>query len=113
MPEHTTNKQTAFIVNALTKLYPSLGNQWLPGIIYPFVKLFEEDSIMCFESSLTFLMNWYQPVFENYPNPSTKVINFARKYLPKLDKKIIASNYSLGAILNPMILVCLTDVLNK
>ena len=40
LPEHTTNKQTSFIVNALTKLYPSLGNQWLPGLIYPFVKLF-------------------------------------------------------------------------
>lgn len=26
---------------------------------------------------------------------------------------MIASNYTLGAILNPMILVCLTDVLNK
>jgi hypothetical protein len=113
LPEHTTNKQTAFIVNALVKLYPSLGTQWLPGIIYPFVKLFQEDCIMCFESSLSFLMNWCQPIFENYPNPSKKVIDFARKYLPKLEKKVTGSNYTLGAILNPMILVCLTDVLNK
>ena len=58
-------------------------------------------------------MNWYQPIFENYPNPSTKVIKFATKYLPNLDKIVTASNYSLGAIINPMILVCLTDVLNK
>ncbi len=68
---------------------------------------------MCFESSLTFLMNWYQPMFENYPNPSKKVVEFSKKYLPNLDKKVTASNYSLAAILNPMILVCLTDVLNK
>jgi len=33
-------------------------------------------------------MNWYQPIFENYPNPSKKVIDFAKKYLPQLDKKI-------------------------
>jgi hypothetical protein len=41
------------------------------------------------------------------------VIDFARKYLPNLEKKVTGSNYTLGAILNPMILVCLTDVLNK
>lgn len=113
LPEHTSNKQAAFIVNALVKLYPSLGVQWLPGLVYPFVKLFEEDSIMCFESSLTFLLNWYQPLFENYPNPSKRIITFAKKILPALDKKVSGFNYSLGAVLNPMFLVCLTDILNK
>jgi hypothetical protein len=40
LPGHTANRQTSFIVNSLVKLYPSLSNQWLPGLIYPFVKLF-------------------------------------------------------------------------
>ncbi len=114
LPEHTSNKQTAFIVHALSTLYPSLNNQWLPGLIFPFVKLFEEDSIVCFEVALTFLMNWYQPVYENYPNASKKIVDFAKKFLHKLDKKISSiSEYTLASIINPMIVVCLTDVLNR
>jgi hypothetical protein len=40
LPEHTLDKQVAFIVASLTRLYPDLSVQWLPGMIYPFVMLF-------------------------------------------------------------------------
>lgn len=88
LPEHTIDKQVSFIVAAFTRLYPDLGNQWLPGLIHPFVKLFKEDAIAGFEVSLSFLLNWYHPIFNDYPNPSRDVINVFTKYLPKLEKKI-------------------------
>lgn len=63
--------------------------------------------------ALTFLLNWYQPIYENYPNPSKKIVDFAKKHLKKLDAKVNTYNYTLSAVLNPMILVCFTDVLNR
>lgn len=53
----------AFIVASLTKLYPDLNVQWLPGMLYPFVTLFREDAIAAFEICLTFLLNWLRPIF--------------------------------------------------
>ena len=84
LPEHTVDKQVAFIVSAICKLYPDLGNQWLPGLIYPFVTLFKEDAIASFEVSLTFILNWFRPIFHDYPNSSKKVMSFFSRYLKKL-----------------------------
>lgn len=84
LPEHTIDKQVAFIVSAFCRLYPDLGNQWLPGMIYPFVRLFKSDAIAAFEVSLTFILNWLRPLFEDYPNSSKTVMNFFSKHLNKL-----------------------------
>lgn len=84
LPEHTIDKQVAFIVSAFCKLYPDLGNQWLPGLIHPFVKLFKEDAIAAFEVSLTFILNWFRPMFEDYPNSSKSILNFFSKHLRQL-----------------------------
>ena len=48
LPEHTLDQEVAYIVGALCRNYPDLGKQWLPGMIYPFVKLFHSDSIAAF-----------------------------------------------------------------
>jgi hypothetical protein len=84
LPEHTVDKQVAFIVSAFSRLYPDLGNQWLPGLIHPFVRLFKEDAIAAFEMSLTFLLNWFRPIFGDYPNSSKDIMNFFSRHLPKL-----------------------------
>jgi hypothetical protein len=113
LPEHTVDKQVAFIVSAFTRLYPDLGNQWLPGLIYPFVRLFKEDAIAAFEVSLSFLLNWFRPLFQNYPNSSKTVMNFFSRHLKKLEKKMNSFDYPLSAIVQPLLLVALTDILNK
>jgi hypothetical protein len=84
LPEHSVDKQVSFIVSAFVKLYPDLGNQWLPGLIHPFVKLFKEDAIAGFEISLTFLVNWFRPIFEDYPNSSKKIMSFMSRQLRNL-----------------------------
>jgi len=45
LPDHTLDKQTTGVVNTLCSYYPDLKVQWLPGIVYPFVKLFPKDSL--------------------------------------------------------------------
>jgi hypothetical protein len=87
--------------------------QWLPGIIYPFVMLFKEDAIAAFEISLTFVVNWFRPLFEDYPNSSKKIMGFFGKRLKKLEKKVNSLDYPLSAIIQPLLLVSLTDILNK
>lgn len=113
LPEHTIDKQVAFIVSAFTRLYPDLNNQWLPGLIHPFAMLFKEDAIVCFELSLTMLLNWLLPVFNDHPNPSKLIMAFCSKHLRKLETKVNSLDYPLSAILNPSLLVVLTDILTK
>jgi hypothetical protein len=84
LTEHSLDMRISFIVSALQRLYPDLGIQWLPGLIHPFVKLFREDAIASFEISLTVLINWCQPLFSNYPNPSKPVMDLFARRLKKL-----------------------------
>lgn len=98
---------------SLTRLYPDLAVQWLPGMIYPFVMLFKEDAIAAFEISLSFVVNWLRPIFEDYPNSSKKIMGFMGKRLRKLEKRVNALDYPLSALIQPLLLVSLTDILNK
>lgn len=41
LPQHNLDKQVSYITKCLTVLYPELNNQWTPGMIYPFVRLFK------------------------------------------------------------------------
>jgi hypothetical protein len=113
LPEHTVNRQVSFITSAFVKLYPDLNIQWLPGLIHPFVILFKNDAIAAFEISLTFLMNWLKPLFNDYPNSSKLVMSFFSSQLPMLEKRVNDLNYPLSSIIHPMLMVSLTDVLNK
>lgn len=46
--EHTIDKDTCTLVATIIKLDPSLNVQWLPGIVYPFAKLFKKDLLAQF-----------------------------------------------------------------
>jgi hypothetical protein len=59
------------------------------------------------------VLNWLRPVFEDYPNSSKKVMGFFSKKLRKLERRVNSLDYPLSAIIQPVLLVSLTDVLNK
>ena len=48
----------------------------LPFVTFPFVKLFNHDECLAFEVVITFLMHWGQHLFENFPHPSSTMINY-------------------------------------
>lgn len=48
LPDHTLDKETTATVGCISASYPDLRIQWLPGIIYPFVRLFPKDSLAQF-----------------------------------------------------------------
>lgn len=113
LPEHGFNKQVAIISDALGRLYPELRNQWVPSMIHPFVKLFQEDFTFSFECSLAFLLNWLKPVLLDFPNANKEVMDIFEECLPALKRKIESLDYPLGSLVNPMFVVSLTDVLNR
>lgn len=52
-------------------------------------------------------------MFEDYPNSSKSIMGFFSRYLSKLEKKVNSFDYPLSAIIQPLLLVGLTDILNK
>lgn len=88
LPEHGFNKQVAIVTDALGRLYPELKNQWVPSMIHPFVKLFQEDFTFSFECSLAFLLNWLKPVLFDFPNANKEVMDIFEDCLPDLKQKV-------------------------
>lgn len=111
--EHTIDKDTCTLVATIIKLNPSLNIQWLPGIVYPFAKLFKKDLLAQFEIALTFIYNWAVNWFRDYPTPPKDVIDFMSQQLPELHNKVICFGYPFSSFIWPMFLVLFTDVLNK
>ena len=111
--EHTTDKDTCTLVSTIIKLDSSLNTQWLPGIVYPFAKLFKKDLLAQFEIALTFLCNWAICWFRDYPTPPVEVTDFMARQLPQLDSLVRSFGYSFSSLVWPMFLVNFSDVLNK
>ena len=47
---------------------------FVPEIAFPFIKVFGSDSIGCFESLLTFFMNWGCSLFATFPLPAVDIL---------------------------------------
>lgn len=48
----------------------------VPFVAFPFVKLFSQDECLSFEVILSFYLHWGQHMFENFPHPSSTMIDF-------------------------------------
>ena len=55
--------------------------EYLPELIYPFVKLFANDELLCFETTLTFFLQWGQHFFTYFPNPPINLIQATEEIL--------------------------------
>lgn len=48
--------------------------EYLPALVFPFVKLFWNDLFSCLEVVMTILVNWCQKWWEYYPNPPIELL---------------------------------------
>lgn len=55
--------------------------EYLPDLVYPFVKLFANDELLCFEVTLSFFLQWGQHFFEYFPNPPITLIQTTEELL--------------------------------
>ena len=62
---------------------------YLPLIIFPFVKLLQYNQVICFEIVTTLIINWCQHWFEFFPNPPLNILNIIENLLAYHDKSLL------------------------
>lgn len=78
------------ILSALAHWSPIFAeHDSLPGVVFPFVKLFQNNHLVCFEMVVTLLMNWSQHWFEFFPNPPLGILGVIENVLSCRDKKLL------------------------
>ncbi|XP_033096364.1 TBC1 domain family member 31-like isoform X1 [Anneissia japonica] len=62
---------------------------YLPVLAFPFIKLFQNNQLVCFEIIATVLVNWCQHWFEFFPNPPINVLSIVENLLAHHDKGLL------------------------
>ncbi|CAN9514084.1 unnamed protein product [Ophioblennius macclurei] len=63
--------------------------EYLPLLAFPFVKLFQNNPMLCFEVVATVIVNWCQHWFEYFPNPPLNILSMAENVLAHHDKELL------------------------
>lgn len=78
------------ILSALAHWSPIFGEmKYLPTLAFPFVKLFQNNHLVCFEIVATIITNWGQHWFEYFPNPPINVLGMIENVLALHDKELL------------------------
>uniref|UniRef100_A0A2K6EVC9 TBC1 domain family member 31 n=1 Tax=Propithecus coquereli TaxID=379532 RepID=A0A2K6EVC9_PROCO len=62
---------------------------YLPLLAFPFVKLFQNNQLVCFEVVATLIINWCQHWFEYFPNPPINILSMIENVLAFHDKQLL------------------------
>ncbi|XP_060051565.1 TBC1 domain family member 31 isoform X2 [Erinaceus europaeus] len=62
---------------------------YLPLLAFPFVKLFQNNQLICFEVVATLITNWCQHWFEYFPNPPINILGMVENVLAFHDKELL------------------------
>ncbi|NXX55824.1 TBC31 protein, partial [Scopus umbretta] len=62
---------------------------YIPLLAFPFVKLFQNNQLICFEVVATVVVNFCQHWFEYFPNPPVNVLSMMENVLAYHDKELL------------------------
>nr|XP_028592046.1 TBC1 domain family member 31 isoform X1 [Podarcis muralis] len=62
---------------------------YVPLLAFPFVKLFQNNQLICFEVVATVIVNWCQHWFEFFPNPPVNILGMVENILAHHDKELL------------------------
>ncbi|KFQ22067.1 TBC1 domain family member 31, partial [Merops nubicus] len=62
---------------------------YIPLLAFPFVKLFQNNQLICFEAVATVVVNFCQHWFEYFPNPPVNVLSMMENVLAHHDKELL------------------------
>ncbi|NWU88711.1 TBC31 protein, partial [Upupa epops] len=62
---------------------------YIPLLAFPFVKLFQNNQLICFEVVATVVVNFCQHWFEYFPNPPVNVLGMIENLLAYHDKELL------------------------
>lgn len=78
------------VLSALAHWSPIFGEtDYIPLLAFPFVKLFQNNQLVCFEMVATILTSWCQHWFEYFPNPPINVLGLVENVLVFHDKELL------------------------
>uniref|UniRef100_A0A671LYG0 TBC1 domain family member 31 n=2 Tax=Sinocyclocheilus anshuiensis TaxID=1608454 RepID=A0A671LYG0_9TELE len=87
---HKLQRGLQRVLSALAHWAAVFGEtDYLPLLAFPFVKLFQNNPLICFEVVATVIVNWCQHWFEYFPNPPLNVLNLAENVLAHHDKELL------------------------
>ncbi|XP_062320828.1 TBC1 domain family member 31 [Osmerus eperlanus] len=87
---HKLQRGLQRVLSALAHWSAIFGEtDYLPLVAFPFVKLFQNNPLVCFEVVATVIVNWCQHWFEYFPNPPLNVLSMAENVLAHHDKELL------------------------
>ncbi|CAH1780305.1 unnamed protein product [Owenia fusiformis] len=91
--------------------------QFLPLMAFPFVKLFQNNQLVCFEIIASILVNWCQHWFEFFPNPPINMLAMVENLLGHHDKHLLQHFVKYGVTSQiyawPLLETVMSEVLTK
>ncbi|XP_057879336.1 TBC1 domain family member 31 isoform X1 [Melospiza georgiana] len=90
---------------------------YMPLLAFPFVKLFQNNQLICFEVVATVVVNFCQHWFEYFPNPPINVLGMMENVLAHHDKELlqhlIKYNVTSQVYAWPLLETLLSEVLTR
>ncbi|XP_074842810.1 TBC1 domain family member 31 isoform X2 [Carettochelys insculpta] len=90
---------------------------YIPLLAFPFVKLFQNNQLICFEVVATVIVNWCQHWFEYFPNPPVNILSMVENILAHQDKELLQHliNYNVTSQLYawPLLETLFSEVLTR
>ncbi|KAM7420309.1 hypothetical protein PAMA_014833 [Pampus argenteus] len=87
---HKLQRGLQRVLSALAHWASIFGEvEYLPLAAFPFVKLFQNNPMLCFEVVATVIVNWCQHWFEYFPNPPLNILSMAENVLAHHDKELL------------------------
>ncbi|XP_076185276.1 TBC1 domain family member 31 isoform X4 [Aptenodytes patagonicus] len=90
---------------------------YIPLLAFPFVKLFQNNQLICFEVVATVVVNFCQHWFEYFPNPPVNVLSMMENVLAHHDKELlqhlIKYNVTSQVYAWPLLETLLSEVLTR
>nr|XP_046256314.1 TBC1 domain family member 31 [Scatophagus argus]XP_046256315.1 TBC1 domain family member 31 [Scatophagus argus] len=87
---HKLQRGLQRVLSALAHWAAIFGElEYLPLVAFPFVKLFQNNPMLCFEVVATVMVNWCQHWFEYFPNPPLNILSMAENVLAHHDRELL------------------------
>uniref|UniRef100_A0AAR2K4F4 TBC1 domain family member 31 n=1 Tax=Pygocentrus nattereri TaxID=42514 RepID=A0AAR2K4F4_PYGNA len=115
---HRLQRGLQRVLSALAHWSSIFGEaEYLPLVAFPFVKLFQNNPLICFEVVATVIVNWCQHWFEYFPNPPLNILSMAENVLAHHDKELLQHFVDCGVTSQlyawPLLETLFTEVLTR
>lgn len=78
------------VLSALAHWSPILAEtKYLPNIVFPFLKLFHQNHLCCFEMAASVILNWCAHWFEYFPNPPINILGIIENLIARHDHHLL------------------------